>query len=50
MSYRKSEDQQNLGSYNLVVSHLCGKKCSMPFLLGEKVDAEVQTIIRAMHS
>ena len=33
---------------DLVVSHLSGKKQGRPFLLGEKVDAEVQTIIRAM--
>ena len=33
---------------DLVVSHLSGKKRGRPFLLGEKVDAEVQTIIRAM--
>ena len=33
---------------DLVMSHLSGKKRGRPFLLGEKIDAEVQTIIRAM--
>jgi transposase-like protein len=47
-AYQKELQNKRRSGCNLVVSHLCGKKRSRPFLLGEKVDAEVQTIIRAM--
>ena len=33
---------------DVVVSQLPGKKRGRPFLLGEKIDAEIQTFIKAM--
>ena len=50
-SYQKELQKKRTSSEpgcDLVVSELPGKKRGRPFLLGEKIDVEVQTIIRAM--